>query len=645
MDDDLSHRTEVSPFTLDLDVREGFVTVRFVHGGPLIREVTLHSAMLRDGRAYAGDGPKFVNVRDDVVATYFDQRRIAQATLSGGFAVSVVPGMMFAVILTWNDPGSGSMEALGAQGQYSADEQFLISETFRGPAALRFLEESGMAPNVAPAGRVEPPASSVDPGYFSEIRVAGYRGFAEEALLRLAKPTGANGSGMTIVVGSNNSGKSTFLEALHFIAMARNSYPLSFAQPRRHRDRDSVMLELVHADGRRLRVETARAGGSQAISTWLPEDSGPGNFDIHVTPSRRQFSPYFGNMGAPDRNWAMSGQEYSRTQLREAFVGRLRKVDTDPAARLQFDALLRRIVGYPLRWTIDEIATGQQFLKMIESDGSWYTSEGLGDGLVSLLFIVDALYDSEAGAVIAIDEPELSLHPQLVRRLASVLSEYSCDRQIVISTHSPLMIEWSAITNGASIARVHKRNGRSEIAQATAATLSEIARLADTRNLANPHTVGSVAREALFLDDGVILTEGQDDVAYFPRVLTSLGFEQEPNVYGWGSGGASNIPKIARLFVELGFSRIGAILDSDAQPSTAKALAELQSMAPEVMARLIPAPDIRYKPETPSRAEIVGLIGKDKRTVRPEFVEDARTAIGDVLSHVASEPESGDDAG
>jgi hypothetical protein len=58
----------------------------------------------------------------------------------------------------------------------------------------------------------------------------------------------------------------------------------------------------------------------------------------------------------------------------------------------QFDDLLEQIAGSRLNWTLDEIAPSQQFVKLIEAE-SWHTTEGLGDGLVSLLSIVDALYE------------------------------------------------------------------------------------------------------------------------------------------------------------------------------------------------------------------------------------------------------------
>jgi predicted ATPase len=648
-------------FHVGLTASPSFCEIVFEHFGGAALNTELRLGILVNGVAQAGDGLDLGNKTGDVRSVLYDPARIDGSSVQSDYTAGLASGTSFAVFLVWRArPNSPQFSAVGVRGEHSEDGSFQLESRLAGRDAVDFLVSAGLdgqgtftrsvdastntgASNagpstpgvlVAPTQEAGSPDSEHLPAYFTELSVSGFRGFADGRSLRFARPNGDEGSGLTILVGANNSGKSTFLEALHSIARGREQGDLSFPQPRRHRDLDVVTLELTRSDSRKLQVQSIRKGGSQAQPKWLPEGLGPDKFDIHVTPSRRNFSPYFGNTGATDRNWGFVNAELSRTELREQFVGRLRKVDREPVARLEFDRLLTEILGYPLNWTIDEVSPNQQFLKLVESDGAWHTSEGLGDGLVSMLFIVDALYDSDPGALIAIDEPELSLHPQLVRRLGRVLSRYSADRQIVVATHSPLIIDWSDIAHGATIARVFKRDGHSEIAQATDEALRKIAGFTELRNLSNPHIVGSVAREAFFLEDGVILTEGQDDVTYLARVFDDLELPRPDNIYGWGAGGASNIPHFARLFIELGFSKIGAILDEDGQSNTEEAVRELQAMAPKVLVRQIPAPDIRYKREVQARSEVVGLLDKDNRHVRPELRESAYIGLRDILDHV-----------
>ena len=47
-----------------------------------------------------------------------------------------------------------------------------------------------------------------------------------------------------------------------------------------------------------------------------------------------------------------------------------------------------------------------------------------------------------AGSVVLIEEPETAVHPGLLSRLLDVVDSYSADRQVIISTHSPIVVDW-----------------------------------------------------------------------------------------------------------------------------------------------------------------------------------------------------------
>ena len=67
---------------------------------------------------------------------------------------------------------------------------------------------------------------------YNEIEILGLRGFSKKGKLILAKPDTNPGSGLTVIVGPNNSGKSTIYEA--FRAMSQ-SEPPSFTEGRRNK--------------------------------------------------------------------------------------------------------------------------------------------------------------------------------------------------------------------------------------------------------------------------------------------------------------------------------------------------------------------------------------------------------------------------
>ena len=63
----------------------------------------------------------------------------------------------------------------------------------------------------------------------------------------------------------------------------------------------------------------------------------------------------------------------------------------------------------------------------------------LSDGTLRVLGIIVELL-GPSSALLLIEEPETAVHPGLLSRLLSVLDSYSSDRQIVLSTHSPLVV-------------------------------------------------------------------------------------------------------------------------------------------------------------------------------------------------------------
>lgn len=88
------------------------------------------------------------------------------------------------------------------------------------------------------------------------------------------------------------------------------------------------------------------------------------------------------------------------------------------------------------------------FARLDNSD-SYYSSGREASGLLHLVGILSALYDDEVG-VLLIDEPEVSLHPQLqafllkeITRVAGIPGEDGYKKIIVMATHSTEMIKIS----------------------------------------------------------------------------------------------------------------------------------------------------------------------------------------------------------
>lgn len=451
------------------------------------------------------------------------------------------------------------------------------------------------------------------PDPIARLEILGLRGFGTKQAVNLAVPNGVQpGSGLTVLVGPNNAGKSTVYEALRAFAGERR-----FSETRRNaRANNMVNLSLTDTMGRVTRISTIPAGGAQ---TDLILSEGAVLPPIHVVPSRRGFSPEF-SPSTSDRSTYSSQMAAStrRLAVHDAFAFRLAEAQR---RRPEFDQMLGKMVKNIPVWTIDERENGQQFIRVV-SDGSTHTSEGLGEGLISMLFIADALYDAPEGSVIVIDEPELSIHPAVQRRIAALLMEESRNKQIVCSTHSPYFLSIEALDCGGRIARVFWSDEGAKISMLSNETGKRLCSQLANRN--NPHVFGLDAREAFFLEDDVVLVEGQEDVILYPTVMEQLDRSVPATFFGWGIGGAANMELIARMLCELGFSRVAGVLDGD----QASKLPSLRTAFPDYLFTAIPADDIRDKEPTSVKGK-KGLLDSALK-VKPEL----RSRANDVLDQL-----------
>lgn len=456
-----------------------------------------------------------------------------------------------------------------------------------------------------------------------KLELQGLRGFATLEELPFAIPNGRHGSGLTTLVGPNNGGKSTIVEALRALPASspeNQAQPRSFTEGRRNkRAGDRVVIQATDSSGNVGGLRTVESGGSETewLTTKLQEQ-------IFILPSRRYFDPLF-SKGKMTRDSYIVHYDMSLTArggpLRE-FGSRLFQVQQK---RTEFDAVLEEVISPVPKWTIDQTDSGQYYLK-VETSGQYHSSEGMGEGLVSLLIVVDALYDSSPGDVIVIDEPELSLHPSLQRRLFTLLSKYAADRQIVIATHSPYFVDFEALINGAQISRLHLKDGSSTIFSLSESTVKLLAGF--VRNYNNPHVLGLNAREAFFLEDGIILVEGQEDVVYYQKIADQLGIQIKGDFFGWGVGGAESMRAIASLLTELGFNKVVGVLDRD----KTDLLPKLKEEFPQYQFHAIPADDIRSKKEKHLQ-EKIGILDKSGvlRTEHEESMRELFTCLNQML--------------
>ena len=453
----------------------------------------------------------------------------------------------------------------------------------------------------------------------TNLMIHGLRGFGVERTIQFALPNGNHGSGLTIFVGANNSGKTTILEALRSFNSSKDNPP-SFSERKRNIkcENGKVHLLLQTTDVGDYKIDTIESGGS--TTTFCKVGVNDGEWwdgpRVFVLQSRR-FVDYEFNQSFMERSDYVRNQQaniHNRTSSIYEFNARLFKMQKN---KKTFDSILKRVLGYDLEWTIEQNDNGMYYLKLI-INGCTHSSEGLGDGIWSVFTICDALYDSEPNGTIAIDEPELSLHPAYQKRILQLFKEYAKDRQIIINTHSPYFVDLDSIVNGAYLYRTTKNaDGNIEVF-----SLSDESRRGISGFLGNinqPHTLGTEAKEMFFLEDKIILTEGQEDVIMYGKAQASVQTQLDGTFFGWGSGGASNILKIAKILQELGYKKVVAIFDGD-KPSD---LQTFNEQFPKYIGVMISATDVRDKPAVskPSKEGIMTQRGGLKEAYKTEIID------------------------
>jgi|SRR5690554_2791574 len=456
---------------------------------------------------------------------------------------------------------------------------------------------------------------------FSKLTINGLRGFSGEKHLNLSIANGSAGSGLTVLVGPNNSGKSTIIEAFKALNSVKITYNKpSFTEGKRNKQaNDRVEIKLFKEDLEFVTLKTAIQGGSEieVIENGLSVR----DINLFVIKSRRTFEPYF-SKNSWNRNEFLKNDIFDnqRSSSYNNFSSRLFNINKDPD---KFNQVLSKVLNPLPNWTIDQSDSGNYYIKF-NYDNHYHSSEGAGEGLLSIFTIVDALYDSEQDDIIVIDEPELSLHPSLQKKLCQLLLEFSSDRQIIISTHSPYFVSWESLLNGGTLARVIKKDKGTEINQLEETQIKSIKALLG--NLFNPHTLGIEAKEIFFLEDNIIIVEGQEDVVYLQRILKILGQHFNGSFFGWGIGGAGNLDKILGILYKLGYDKVSVILDKNMEDVVKKYKKNYSTY----LFKVIPTNDIRDKDALKKKPAVEGLIDQGGKNIKEQYKKEIESIIEEV---------------
>lgn len=389
-----------------------------------------------------------------------------------------------------------------------------------------------------------------------KITISGLRGFGVENTIEFSIPNLERGGGLSVIIGANNTGKTTIVEGIKYYQCDKDS--ISFSEGKRNAKTDKkVKITYNDENDKTVELYTVNNGGSQVELIGTTDY----NNIPFVLPSRR-FVEYNMNktLNIPRVSYLLSQFTTNRKSTLNQYEYRIFKWVKN---KNEFDKILKKIILEPFDWTVELNDSGSYYVKIIFPDNKIvHTREGVGDGFWSIFTIVDCLYDSRPNDIIVIDEPELSLHPIFQKRVLELLVDYSKERQIIISTHSPYFISHESIINGGNIIRTYKdNNGNIETNSITNDDREFLKNIDEDIN--NPHIFGLDAKEIFFCEENIIVTEGQEDVIIINKICKTLNIKLEASLFGWGAGGAGNIFHILEMLSHLGYKKVSAIFDGD----------------------------------------------------------------------------------
>lgn len=174
--------------------------------------------------------------------------------------------------------------------------------------------------------------------------------------------------------------------------------------------------------------------------------------------------------------------------------------------------------------------------------------------------------ESHRMIILAIEEPELYIHPQMQRIIYRVLSEFSTTDQVLFSTHSPAFIE---ISNYQSITVVRKEN-YSEGTQILQCDPGVLEAESERKTFQFFSSFGLEKNKAFFAQK-IILVEGIQDVISIIATGRELSlFEEFPEEIGYSiivTDSKQELPKMMKLLNSFGIDYV-LLHEMDGEPDS-----------------------------------------------------------------------------
>jgi len=285
-------------------------------------------------------------------------------------------------------------------------------------------------------------------------------------------------SGVTLLVGPNGAGKTQTLRAI-----------VNALQGGQRITKGGKIVRFL-SSGRASPFEVYRA----AINTPQGISSGPASV---------------GHQTHRERWWEI-----------ESATGDLLALEHRADLRLKVEARLQTLYDRSLKLTWGQSGLRLEFRSL--SDGASYYANAEASGLLHLISLLSSLYNDEVGALV-IDEPEISLHPQLqafflqeAERLAGDPLIDTTKKLVILATHSSHLLP---VRNSGDLSKLVFFSDRLNCPTKLSATSPE---LRDRRLVGLVKRMSETHRTAFFART-ILLVEGPSDEMVISGLSTSIG--------------------------------------------------------------------------------------------------------------------------
>ena len=278
------------------------------------------------------------------------------------------------------------------------------------------------------------------------IRLQDFRSFADSGVVQF--------DGINVLIGANNSGKSSILRGLHHLQRGLSG---EFGDVRAGVDKSRVIIELE--DVKTLRPWNMQDAVASEVVTAIYEmnstDRKSGNLQSELSVNNRTLSrggelrihnsepfhfvvPYFSKRKTVNYSEDIREDNVKTVMIDMTYLAAKLSRLSNPQfpAYEQYARSCKSILGFVVT-TIP--STNGQKPGIYLPDNSAVPIEQMGDGVPNIVMLLSYLCVS-TGKLFLIEEPENDLHPSALKALLDLIVEASAKNQFVISTHSNIVV-------------------------------------------------------------------------------------------------------------------------------------------------------------------------------------------------------------